>query len=445
MIKIRKGLDLPISGSPQQTISDAPAVSEVAVLGPDYVGMKPTMLVREGDRVKLGQALFADKKNEGVVFTAPGSGTVKAINRGYRRALLSVVIELDGEEQESYPPCASADLAQLERQQVVETLVASGLWTALRTRPYSKVPAIDAVPNSIFVSAIDTNPLAAEPALVIAEQSDCFRDGLTVLTRLSASDVKLCVAPGLNLPSPAGVSVHEFSGPHPAGLPGTHIHFLDPVSVNKQVWTVSYQDVIAIGHLFTTGRINVERVIALGGPRVKQPRLLRTRIGAKLSAILDGELQSGDNRVISGSVLSGRVAAEELDYLGRYHNQVSVIAEDRERRFMHYLTPGANQHSSLPIYLSALSKDKRFEMTSSTNGSERAMVPIGNYEKVIPLDILPTQLLRALIVGDTQAAQALGCLELDEEDLALCTYVCVGKYEYGPILRDNLTRIEKEG
>lgn len=445
MIKIRKGLDLPISGSPQQTISDAPEVSEVAVLGPDYVGMKPTMLVREGDRVKLGQALFSDKKNEGVTFTAPGAGTVKAINRGDRRVLLSVVIELDGDEQEEYPSCASADLAQLERQQVVDTLVSSGLWTAFRTRPYSGVPAIDAVPNSIFVSAIDTNPLAADPAVVIGEQSDSFSDGLTVLTRLSATDVKLCVAPGAKLPGASGVSVHEFAGPHPAGLPGTHVHFLDPVSANKQVWTLSYQDVIAIGQLFTTGRINVERVIALGGPQVKQPRLLRTRVGAKLSTIIDGDLQDGDNRVISGSVLSGRVAAGGLDYLGRYHNQISVISEGRERRFIQYLSPGVDQHSSLPIYLSNLNKGKRFDMTSSTNGSERAMVPIGNYENVMPLDILPTQLLRALIVGDTQMAQALGCLELDEEDLALCTYVCVGKYEYGPILRDNLTRIEKEG
>jgi Na+-transporting NADH:ubiquinone oxidoreductase subunit A len=445
MIKIRKGLNLPISGAPEQTIYDGPVLKEVAVLGPDFVGMKPTMAVKEGDRVKLGQVLFTDKRNPGVSFTAPGAGVVKAINRGERRRLLSVVITLEGDEENTFETFSEAQLESLDRSKTVESLLASGLWASLRTRPYSKVPAIDAKPQSIFVTAVDTNPLAADPAVVIAERSADFQNGLKVLTCLTEGAVNLCTAPNAGLPAVAGVSVHEFDGPHPAGLVGTHIHFLDPIVGEKQVWHIGYQDVIAFGQFFTTGRIPTERVIAFAGPQVESPRLVRTRVGASLDSMLAGQLKSDDSRVISGSVLSGHNAADAMAYLGRYDNQVTVIKEDTNRAFMGYMSPGVNRHSSLPIYLSNLSKSKSFDMTSNTNGSERAMVPLGNYEQVMPLDILPTQLLRAIVVGDTQMAQRLGCLELDEEDLALCTYVCVGKYEYGPILRDNLTRIEKEG
>ncbi len=445
MIKIRRGLDLPIAGAPEQVIYDGAAVDRVAVLGPDFVGMKPTMAVKEGDRVKLGQVLFTDKKNPGVRYTSPGAGAVTAINRGDRRVLLSVVVALDGDAEETFPAFPDSELSALGRAQVVDNLVASGLWTALRTRPYSKVPAIDSSPHSIFVTAMDTNPLAADPTVIIADQTTAFHNGLKVLTRLTDGAVHLCARPGANIPVVDGVVAHEFDGPHPAGLVGTHIHLVDPASDKKFVWHIGYQDVIAYGQFFLTGRIPIEKVIALAGPQAVAPKLVRTRIGADLTQVVAGELKPGNNRVISGSVLSGHTASGALAYLGRYHNQVSVIAEDRERHFIHYLSPGANRHSALPIYMSSLNKGKSFAMNSNTNGSERAMVPLGNYEQVMPLDILPTQLLRALIVGDTQAGQRLGCLELDEEDLALCTYVCVGKYEYGPILRSNLARIEKEG
>ena len=445
MIKIRKGLDLPISGAPEQVIYDGPVTQEVAVLGPDFVGMKPTMAVKEGDRVKLGQALFADKKNPGISFCSPGAGIVKEINRGERRKLLSVVISLEGDEEEAFDSYSEDQLAGLENSKIVENLVASGLWVGLRTRPYSKVPAIDARPQSIFVTAIDTNPLAADPSVVIAERADDFHSGLKILSKLTDGPVHLCAGPNTNLPVLEGVTAHEFTGPHPAGLVGTHIHFIDPIVGQKEVWHIGYQDVIAFGQFFSTGRIPTERIVSFAGPLVDSPRLVRTRQGADLAPMLAGQLKADDARVISGSVLSGRNAAGALSYLGRYDNQVTVIKEDTDRPFMGYMSPGANRHSSLPIYLSSLSQSKTFDMTSNTNGSERAMVPLGNYEQIMPLDILPTQLLRALVVGDTQAAQRLGCLELDEEDLALCTYVCVGKYEYGPILRDNLARIEKEG
>lgn len=448
MINIRRGLDLPIAGVPEQAIKDGPTIRTVALLGPDYVGMKPTMEVAVGDHVKLGQLLFTDKKTPGVRYTSPGAGVVTAINRGERRAFRSVVIELEGDEQETFQQYAEQQLSGLERAAVVDNLVQSGLWTALRTRPYSKVPSPESTARSIFVTAIDTNPLAANPALIIAANVADFNNGLRVLTRLTDGPVHLCTAAdgasdGLGVVE--GVEQHQFSGPHPAGLVGTHIHFVDPVSASKTVWTIGYQDVIAVGKLFTTGRLEVSRVVSLAGPQVANPRLMKTRLGASLTELTEGELNEGENRVISGSVLAGHTGKGDLAYLGRYHTQVSVILEGRQRELLRYLSLGKTRHSATPIYLSSLTKGKRFAFTSNTNGSERAMVPIGSYEKVMPLDILPTQLLRALIVGDTETAQQLGCLELDEEDLALCTYVCVGKYEYGPILRENLSRIEKEG
>ncbi len=446
MITIKKGLDVPISGAPEQKIHDGHGVKTVAVLGEEYVGMRPTMFVREGDTVKKGQAIFEDKKNQGVKFTAPAAGKVVAINRGARRVLQSVVIEIEGNEEITFTAVDAAKLGELDRQQVVDQLVESGLWTALRTRPYSKIPAIDATPRSIFVTAMDTNPLAADPAVVIQGQEAAFQQGLTVLSLLTEGKIFICKAAGAAVPGSdiARVESHEFAGPHPAGLPGTHIHFLDGVSASKTVWHIGYQDVIAFGKLFVDGKLSVERVIALAGPAVKQPRLVRTQLGASLAELSEGELVDGENRTISGSVLSGNTAQGPQGYLGRYHVQVSVLPEGRDKHFMGWITPGSNKHSVTRAYLGHFGK-KLFSMTTTTNGSSRAMVPIGNYERIMPLDILPTLLLRDILSGDTDSAQQLGALELDEEDLALCTYVCPGKYEYGPVLRQCLTKIEQEG
>ncbi|MBE03363.1 MAG: NADH:ubiquinone reductase (Na(+)-transporting) subunit A [Euryarchaeota archaeon] len=447
MIKIKKGLDLPISGAPEQTITDGKPVRHVALIGFDYNGMKPTMAVKEGDRVKRGSLLFTDKKTEGVRYTSPAAGVVKEINRGERRVFQSVVIEIDGDEAETYARYDEADLAGLERQQVVDNLVESGLWTAFRTRPYSKVPAIDTTPHSIFVSVMDTNPLAADPTVIIAENAKAFENGLTLIAKLTNGKVFVTGKPdaGVSVPKADNIEVHHFDGVHPAGNVGTHIHYLDPVSATKTVWSINYQDVIDIGKLFVTGEVPVERIVAIGGPKALKPRLVRTRLGASLPELLDGEVATDcDVRIISGSVFGGRRGEGPCAYLGRFANQVSVLEEGTKREFMGWLSPGTDKFSVLNIYLSRLMGRKQFDFTTTTNGSERAMVPVGVYEDVMPLDILPTQLLRALIVGDTEMAQKLGVLELDEEDLALCTFVCPGKYEYGPILRENLTRIEIE-
>ena len=447
MINIKKGLDLPIEGTPQQVIHDGSPVKRVAVLGEEFIGMRPTMHIRMDDQVKKGQVLFEDKKNPGVLFTAPASGVVKEINRGAKRVLQSVVIEVDGSEQITFDSFSDTELTSLDREKAKEVLIQSGQWTALRARPFSKVAAVDANPSSIFVTAIDTNPLAADPAVIIADNAQAFEAGLAVVSRLTDGKVFVCKQVGSQVPSSsiAQVEVHEFGGVHPAGLVGTHIHNLDPVSASKQVWHIGYQDVIAYGHLFLTGEIYTSRVVSLAGPRVKNPRLVKTQLGASLDDLVAGELEDGDNRVISGSVLSGATSNGVNAFLGRYHVQVSVLLEGREKELFGWIAPGSDKFSVTRTFLSHLTPSRLFKMTTSTGGSKRAMVPIGSYERVMPLDILPTLLLRDLIARDLDSAISLGALELDEEDLALCTFVCPGKYEYGSILRDCLSTIEKEG
>jgi len=447
MIRIKKGLDLPITGEPRQSIDSGPAVRTVALVGADYIGMKPKMAVREGDRVKLGQLLFTDKKTAGVRYTSPGAGVVTAINRGAKRRFESLVVELEGEEEVRFAAYDDVNPASLTRQSVLENLLESGLWTAIRKRPFSRVPSPQDVPHSIFVTATDTNPFAAQPEIIIAEREAEFVTGLKVISRLTEGPTFLCKADGVALPGGdlAEIQTESFAGPHPAGLAGTHIHFLDPVSETKSVWYVGYQDVIAIGHLFLRGALATSRVISLAGPVVNNPRLIRTRLGACVTDLVDGEISNGNNRVISGSVLSGRMVRDHIAYLGRYHSQISVLHEGTKRIFLGWQRLGFDKFSVKHVFASMFYPDKRFPFTTSTEGSRRAMVPVGSYEQVVPLDILPTFLLRALIVGDSEEAQALGCLELDEEDLALCTFVCPGKYDYGPILRENLTRIELEG
>lgn len=444
-MKITKGLDIPISGQPEQKIYDHSMPTTLAVLGRDFHELKPALQVKEGDVVKAGQILFSHRKHEGVNFTAPCGGIVKAINRGEKRVLISVVLQVATDEEfVDFGAHSPEALADLDEAKIRQTLQASGQWIGFRTRPYSYVPEAEAKPAAIFVTAMDTRPLAADPKLILAEYSTAFQHGLTVLTRLSPR-VYVCHESGYTPPKIASAQViyQDFAGVHPAGLPGTHIHFLEPASEHHSVWHINYQDVIAIGKLFTTGCLFVERIISLAGPEVKKPRLIRTRLGANTDGLVSGELVTGKYRVISGSVLGGHAAKDATAYLGRYDLQVSVISEEQERVFLHWLNPWLDQYSMLRVFLKPGLDKQLFSMTSTQNGSHRAMVPLGNYEAVMPLDILATQLLRSLLVRDTVMAQQLGALELDEEDLALCTFVCHSKYEYGSALRDCLRMLER--
>lgn len=443
---IKKGLNLPITGAPEQTISAGKVVSQVAVLGDDFIGMKPRMMVKVGDAVKKGQQVFEDRKNEGVFFTAPAAGTVSAVHRGEKRRFLSLVIDVaETEEHVTFSNYGS----DLDGAATRALMIESGAWTALRARPFNRVPEVGSDAEAIFVNGMDTEPLSGDVDVIYDGHEAAFHAGLKALTAITEGKVFLCVAPGSKVSAGdvSGVSVETFSGPHPAGLSGTHIHTLSPAGRANVQWSIRLQDVIALGYLMQTGQLHTDRVVAICGPNATSPRLLKTRVGASLSQLTADEATAPEEtRVITGSVLSGRTAmGDEFGWLGAFHAQVTLIREDRDRHFMGWLTPGANAFSTMRIYLSSLMPGKKYAMTSNTHGQARAMVPIGMYEKVMPLDIMPTFLLRALIVGDLERAEQLGALELDEEDLALCTFVCPGKYEYGPILSERLAEIHKEG
>lgn len=458
--KIQKGLDLPILGTPIQIVRETIHATRVAIMADDFPGMKAAMRVKEGDTVKRGHVLFEDRKTSGVLHTAPGAGRVIGINRGARRALQSVVIDLSASERagqvaddevvafESFAAVNGKSVESLTADEIRALLVESGQWTAIRTRPYSKVPAPDAEPAAIFVTAVDTNPLAPVPEVVLEGRQDDFDRGLHVLAKLTAGKTYLCVGPGSDVPIglTAPVEVETFAGPHPSGTVGLHIHTLAPVNREKFVWHVGYPDVAAIGALFATGALDVERVLSVAGPSVLDPRLVRSRLGADTAEIVGKGVADEEVRVIAGSVLSGKKAmGDAFGFLGRYDRQVSVLREGRERVLFGWLSPGPDLFSILPIFVSKFFTGRRFAFSTGTNGSPRAMVPIGLFEDVMPMDILPTFLLRSLIVGDVEEAEKLGALELDEEDLALCTFVCPGKTNYGPLLRRNLEILEKEG
>jgi Na+-transporting NADH:ubiquinone oxidoreductase subunit A len=504
--QIKNGLDLPISGAPSEHLEPAVQVSRVAVVADDFAQMKPRMHVVVGDKVLRGQVLFEDRKAESVNFTSPAEGEIVAINRGERRVLQSVVIALSPSERKgqgeqiALASYLGASVSDYSRDSLKSLLAESGLWTSFRARPYDRVPSPTESCSSIFVTAIDTNPLAGSVQAALAGREADFTLGLDALGLLTDGAVHLCKAAGADIPESGTVNVAQFAGPHPAGLAGTHIHTLDPVSRTKTVWHIGYQDVAALGALLATGKLDVSRVVALAGPLVSNPRLVRTRLGASITELTAGQLKAElPPRRIAGSILNGRAANCEIwGYLGRYHNQISVIEEDPERVFLGWLASEKKQYSItgaffplsmlgfagglvaltvLPLpagpwpllmafyalrisfaailgfylvlsafhALTGAESAKDIDMTTTTHGSHRAMVPIGSFERVMPLDIMPTFLLRALDVDDVENAEALGCLELGEEDLALCSFVAAGKTDFGAALRRNLDILWTEG
>ena len=448
--RIRRGLDLPLAGAPVQRVEDAPRTGRVALLAADYVGLKPTMRVEVGAAVRAGDPLFEDKRRPGVAFTSPAPGTVAAIERGAKRALLAVIVQVDARSsaQRDLRAWHGKHPSSSTPEEVRDLLLESGLWTALRARPFGHIADPEQRPRSVFVNAMDTHPLAPDSDVIIQGREEDFERGLQALARLTDGAVHVSRRAGsaIQVPAREPFRAHDWSGPHPAGTVGLHIHRIDPVDRRKLVWHAGLQDTLAIGRLFATGTIDAERVVSLAGPAVERPRLVRTRIGAALDELVAGELGPGEHRVVSGSVLTGRAASGPvLGYLGRYHQQVSVVPEGRERQFLGWLRPGSDQFSATGAFVSALRPRRRFRMTTSTNGSDRAIVPIGLYERVLPMDLEPAYLLKALVMHDVERAEQLGALELDEEDLGLLGFVCPSKTDYGPHLRRVLDTLEEEG
>ena len=389
MIKISKGLDLPISGTPDPVISDTPKVTTVSLLGNDFTGMKPTMLVKSGDIVKRGTKIFEDKKNPGVFFTSPAGGIVKEISRGDRRKFLSIDIEIaDNEDHVVFDT----------NENIRNLLINSGLWNAFRSRPFNRTPSIDSSPNAIFINACDTNPLAVDPYFIINEDLDYFNRGLKALYENFSCPIHCCYQNYNFDLSVDGVNYHQFSGPHPSGLTSTHINKIYPVNLKRIAWTIGYQDVISIGYLLEHAFLRTHKLIALGGPSVFNPSLINSRISGNIDELTAGKLETG-SRVISGSVLYGHASEGVMNYLGFYDSLISAIPDQANDIFLNWLMPGSKLHSKLNVFISSFLKPSNFIFNTSVNGGDRAIVPVGSYDEVLPMDILVPQLLKALVVG----------------------------------------------
>ena len=437
MIKTSKGLNLPISGTPDPIISDTPNVTSVSLLANDFVGMKPTMMVKVGDIVKRGTKLFEDKKNPGIFFTSPAGGTVKDINRGDKRKFLSVEVEVSENEDAEYFEYENTS------EGLTKLLINTGLWNAFRTRPFNRTPKVGSLPDAVFVNACDTNPLSVDPYFIIDQDKDDFKNGLEALTELFSCPIH-CTYQNNNFDINVDkINYCQVSGPHPAGLSSTHISQLYPVSINKIAWTINYQDIISLGYLLKNKSLRTHKIIALGGPSVFKPSLISARISGNIDQLTAGKIDN-NSRVVSGSLIYGHASEGIMNYLGFYDSTISAIPDEANDIFLNWLMPGSNLHSKLNVFSSSLLKPNKFTFNVSLNGGDRAIVPVGSYDEILPMDILVPQLLKALVVGDIEQAVELGMLELAPEDLALASYICPSKYDYCSILANNLNNLYLE-
>ena len=421
-ISVKKGMDLRIGDQPETSVDETKLATGAALLGRDFFGVKFDVLVDPGTRVRAGQPVMRDRHRQDIIFTAPKGGTITTINRGKRRSLLSIEIIANGEEEGLRFPIPKA----LEKKAVRQLMLKSGLWTTIRKRPFDHIPSPDVEPRALLVTAIDTEPLAPDPVSIILTHADQFELGMEALTVINDGPVYLCQAPGKDIPctSPDRVTIVEFVGPHPAGLPGTHIHFLCPIGFDQgEVWHIGYQDVIAIGYLLQTGELWLERVVMLAGSAVSRPRALTVPLAAATDELVDGELVPGAVRVISGSALSGHTAQGAEGYLSQRHRQITVLPE-------------------ADSILKELHHGNAFD--TGLGGNPGPLIPIAQLERVSPPGILAVPLMRALMVGDIDRARDLGALELVEEDVALLTYACPSKSDYGQLLRGILDQLHKE-
>ena len=446
-IKISKGLNLSLEGGVNHEVLPGVAnlTSRIAILGKDFHGIRPTMFVSEGQQVSQGEKLFEDKKNPGYFHLSPVNGTISEINRGDRRSFLSMVIEKTDDD-------ASFEVDttfEKNNDQILSFLKNFSLLGLFRTRPFSKVPLVGSLPNKIFISLIDSNPLSFDPTLILQENLEAFNKGLEVISYLPKKGIHIGIAENntLDLYQSEKINYHTFSGPHPIGLVGTQINKISPASLANQIWTIGYQELIKIGKTILTGYMSNEKYICISGPQVFNPEIVLTNYGACVEELTAGKLKEEDNRLISGSVLCGHICNGSLAYLSTFSNQLTVIREvnQGDREFLNWLRPEIKKHSSLRMFLASAIKNYKYNLTSALNGGFRAIVPVGIYEEIFPMNLMITQLLKAIVTEDTELAQSLGVLELDEEDLALCTYSCPSKYDYGLILRNILDKIEKDG
>ena len=447
VIRIKKGLDIKLKGKPEKIIIQTDPSEFYAVKPPDFPGLSPLpkLSVEVGSEVKTGSPLFFDKKKPDILFASPVSGKVMAVNRGERRRILEVVIESDNKNEAV--TFQKGDPKTMNREAIVNNLMKSGVWPFIRQRPFHVIADPDDDPRAIFISGFDTAPLAPDLDFILNGEEASFQTGINALLQLTSGKIRIgvnAVFPTANVfANTEGVELHQFRGPHPAGNVGVQINHIDPVKKGEQVWTVNAQDVIVIGKLFEKGVFNPTRLVALTGSEVINPRYYRTKLGASVKPMLKDNVKEGNNRYISGNVLTGSKISKE-GFIGFYDSQVTVIPEGDFYEFLGWALPGLKKFSASRTFFSFLLPNKRYTLHTNLQGGRRPFVLTGQYEKVLPMDIYPMQLLKAILVEDIDLMENLGIYEVAEEDFALCEYVCASKTEVQSILRSGFELMQKE-
>ncbi len=446
VIKIRKGLNIRLKGQAEKIFTKAAPAAYYGIRPTDFHGLVPKLAVSAGQEVRAGTALFYDKYRPEICFTSPVNGTVSAVNRGERRRILEVVIKRSGEEL-IHEKFEQADPVNLRRDEIIKNMLRSGLWPSIRQRPYDVIANPADIPKSVFISAFDTAPLAPDYDFVVKEQAKEFQTGIDAIAKLTHGKIHL----NIDAEYPASpvfmgakkVQLNKFKGPHPAGNPGVQIHHIDPINKGDIVWYLLPQDVIMIGKLFLYGIYDASKVVALSGSEVLKPRYFKLLNGASIKNIVENNTTGECPRYISGNVLTGTKIASD-GFVGYYDSQITVIPEGYHHEFLGWAAPGFNKYSSTRAFWSWLTTSKKYRIDTNLNGGNRAFVMTGQYEKVLPMNIYPMQLLKAILIDDIDLMEKLGIYEVAPEDFALCEYVCTSKTEIQKIIRKGLDLMMKE-
>jgi len=443
-IKITKGLDIKLIGEPKQTLTKVE--SRLFALKPtDFIGAFPKILKKPGDEVKAGTTVFYDKYRENIRVTSPVSGKVTDIIRGEKRKVLEIRIEADGKDE--FEDFGVANPTDLDRASIIKKLQQSGVWNLIRQRPYSIVANPEITPKNIFISAFDSAPLAQDYDFILKGNESLFATGLEALKKLTDGKIHLGLKANKEHSSAftnaKGVDITYYDGPHPSGLIGTQINKVAPINKGDNIWYCDPQAVVTIGRLFSEGRYNAERIIALSGSEVVNPQYYKILSGACISPLIKENVTNGELRYISGNVLTGH-KIEKDGYLSLYHNMFTVIPEGNERSFFGWLIPSPKKHTFYRTGLSWLTPQKKYRLNTNLNGGDRAFVVSGAYEKVFPLDIIPIPLIKSIMYNDIDEMEQLGIYEVDEEDFALCEYISTSKINIQKIVRDGLNELRKE-
>ena len=443
-IKIKKGLNIKLKGKAEKILVKSDSSDRYAVKPTDFPGLTPKMLVKEGDVVKAGTALFMDKSRPEVLFASPVSGTVDAVVRGEKRRILEVSVKADGKNlSENFSKAKPADLT---KEAITEYLLAGGVWPFIRQRPYAIIANPQDTPKSVFISCFDTAPLAPDYDYIFQNVDPDFQTGIDTLAKLTSGKVHLCVhseyPPAANFAKAKNVEIHEFSGPHPASNVGVHIHHIDPVNKGEVVWYVNPQDVAVIGRLINKAEYDASKTIVLCGSQINAPRYYKVKGGCCMTAFAEN-VKNDNVRYISGNVLTGSHVTDN-GYLGFYDSQITVIPEGDYYEFLGWALPGLGKYSAGRTFFSWLSPDKEFNLDTNLHGGHRAMVMTGQYERVFPMDIYPEHLLKAILAGEIEKMEQLGIYEVAEEDFALCEFACTSKTDVQSIVRDGINMMIKE-